>query len=219
MLNLDSVTLIGIDGVSLPRMFRAADICCHYARFAAVKILSSLPFDDPRLVPVRPITSADAYSDFIIHDLFNYVDTEHMMLIQHDGFILNPDVWTDEFLDYDFIGAPWRWDHTFAYNGISFNAGNHVGNGGFSIRTRRVLKIMNTELPHIKEGECEDIMLSVTFRPRMVECGVRFAPVDLAARFSYEAWGSMDGWNGQFGYHGRETDISRWKDAHLFPKV
>lgn len=218
MLNLDSVTLIGIDGVSLPRMFRAADICCHYARFAAVKILSSLPSDDPRLVPVRPITSADAYSDFIIHDLFNYVDTEHMMLIQHDGFILNPDAWTDEFLAYDYIGAPWFYDYDLEPN-KRYPLKDKVGNGGFSIRTHKLLKMMHTELPHPINGQCEDVMLSVIYRQRFIDLGIRFSPVSLAAKFSYEDWGRSNRWNGQFGYHGRETDISQWKDAHLFPKV
>ena len=56
-----------------------------------------------------------------------------MLIIQHDGFILNHKAWDNEFLNYDYIGAPVYW------------MGNkliEVGNGGFSLRSKKLLKII-----------------------------------------------------------------------------
>ena len=35
----------------------------------------------------------------------NMLITDFVLTIQHDGFILNPDAWRDDFFDYDYIGA------------------------------------------------------------------------------------------------------------------
>ena len=60
----------------------------------------------------------EGYSEFVIRELHKYVDTSHCLLVQWDGYVLNPKSWLPQFLDYDYIGAPWN--------------GNVVGNGGFS---------------------------------------------------------------------------------------
>ncbi len=44
----------------------------------------------------------------MIKRINSYVATPFALVIQYDGFILNPDAWRDEFLDYDYIGAPWN---------------------------------------------------------------------------------------------------------------
>ena len=62
----------------------------------------------------------------------------------------------------------------------------------------------------------EDIMLTLWKRDLLEKAGVRFAPVELAERFSLEGGGREDkGWKGQFGFHGlRWTDISKWTARH-----
>lgn len=42
--------------------------------------------------------------------LDSYIETPHVLVVQYDGFILNPDAWTDEFLEYDYVGAPWWYE-------------------------------------------------------------------------------------------------------------
>ena len=46
----------------------------------------------------------------------------------------------------------------------------------------------------------------------MEEAGIKFAPVEIAKRFSFEAFDKeRNQWDGQFGFHGlRWTDISLW---------
>ena len=38
-------------------------------RFGAVKVLSHLPSDDKRVVPIKPILSKEAYNEFVVRDL------------------------------------------------------------------------------------------------------------------------------------------------------
>jgi hypothetical protein len=129
------------------------------------------------------------------------VQTSHVLIIQHDGFILNPYAWDDEFLQYDYIGAPWCYDD-----------GLNVGNGGFSLRSKRLLDILSTD-EHIVQSHTEDYRIGRTYRRRLERRGIRFAPESLASRFSIEGnikYGWK--WNNQFGFHSyRATDLSNWK--------
>ena len=52
-----------------------------------------------------PITNMKDYARYMIYHLNEVVDTNFVLTIQHDGFIINPDAWRDDFLDYDYIGA------------------------------------------------------------------------------------------------------------------
>ena len=39
-------------------------------------------------------------------NLKQHSDNDFVMVIQEDGHIVNPNLWDDEFLKYDYIGAP-----------------------------------------------------------------------------------------------------------------
>lgn len=43
----------------------------------------------------------------MVYELGDYIETDFVMLVHYDGFIVHPELWRDEFLDYDYIGAPW----------------------------------------------------------------------------------------------------------------
>ena len=211
MRKLPDVTLIGVDCVNVERLLHAARICQRSIQFGAVRILTSLPHDDPSVVPIEPINSIEAYSRFMIKDLNSYVATPYALVIQYDGFILNPDAWRDDYLDYDYIGARW-WEEE----------GYIVGNGGFSLRSKRLLELMqydaSIQLPEGLDGvpTPEDWYISAMVRPYLEERGIRFAPPELAKHFSLEG-GEHDGvtWTNQFGFHGLQwTDISPWLREH-----
>ena len=36
-----------------------------------------------------------------------YIESDFALVVQDDGHIVNPNNWSDEFLAYDYIGAPW----------------------------------------------------------------------------------------------------------------
>lgn len=203
---LPHVTLFGLDCIDAGRLLQAATICTSSFEFGQVRLLTSIPTGDPRMTLIEPVRSISAYSDFMIKHLNTWIATPFAMVIQFDGFILNPDAWTDAFLEFDYIGAPWWLDGRAV-----------VGNGGFSMRSKKLLKLLQTDPSVPTPGdEPEDWFISVTLRDTLERNGIRFAPMELARRFSLEG-NERDGieWTGQFGFHGlRWTDISRWTRAH-----
>jgi hypothetical protein len=207
--NLLNVTLLGIDCVDIDRLIRVADICSDAIEFGQVKLLTSKQSSHKSVVQIAPVLDREQYSRFVIKRLNEYVSTQFALIIQYDGFILNPEAWQDEFLRYDYIGAPWWYED-----------GMNVGNGGFSIRSKRLLEVLARDTT-VSQYFPEDHHICRTFRKHLEKQGIRFAPENLAQKFSKEGIsstnkpGSNNVWNGQFGFHGlHKTDISKWLAAH-----
>lgn len=200
-INLPNITLIGVDCIDLKRLQLAAEISCRDIEFGAVKPLSSIPSDDPRVVKIPKIKSIEEYSDFMIKDLYKYVDTEFALVFQHDGFILNPNAWDNEFLKYDYIGSVW--DHLGDLK---------VGNGGFCLRSKKLLDWLGKNYKKVGVRiHPEDVFISKFARPFLEKEGMKFAPESVAQKFSMEGTETTVMWNGEFGFHSLTyTDISKW---------
>jgi len=218
---LNGVTLLGVDCVNIDRLIQAAEICMKDFEFENVKLLTSLSSDHQNIVPIDPINSVEEYSKFVIEKLDEYVDTPHVLIIQYDGFILNPDAWSDEFLKYDYIGS------TFFVRNVSINRFGFpkellgqriVGNGGFCMRSKKIISLCAklSKENFFSNYHPEDVVISVHNRKALEEKGIVFAPVPIAQQFSFESQDLNDyTWNGQFGFHGlRWTDISKWTKEH-----
>lgn len=207
---LSNVTLLGLDCLDINRLKLVADICQKHFKFGAVKLLSSIPDNDPRVVPVDHVGSIEEYSHFLVKKLYEQVDTDFVLIIQYDGFILNPNAWTNEFLKYDYVGAPWWYEDE-----------NNVGNGGFSLRSKKLLQIL-CEDDLIIEHHPEDHHIARTYGNYLRSKGIVFAPEHVASKFSIEGclkepvpvkYGST--WTNEFGFHDfSETDISTWLKAN-----
>ena len=108
--------------------------------------------------------------------------------------MLNGKAWTDDFYDYD-------------YGGACFQPSDTVGNGGFSWRSKRLLEACS-KLPEGQDHP-EDSAISVRFRKELEAQGLKFMPVEITRRFSFEgrAWNTQEWqgvpnqWNCQFGFH------------------
>ena len=218
---LETTTLLGIDCVDIDRLIVAAEICQQAFDFAEVKLLTSLPSNNSNIILIPPVDSIEEYSRFMIEELDAYVETPHVLVIQYDGFILNPSAWTDEFLAYDYIGAPWfvdRW--AVGKFGLSEDliGTSIVGNGGFSLRSKKFLSLC-AELSRehaLEKLHPEDAALCVWNRELLEARGARFAPVALAKQFSFERiTNDHTKWDEQFGFHGfRWSDITKWQAEH-----
>lgn len=119
------------------------------------------------------------YSWWLLKHLKDYIKTEFCLVVQWDSGIVDPSLWTNEFLEYDYIGACW-----------ANNFPNRVGNGGGSLRSLKFLEessIIANDIPH---GQFllgnEDLYACVTKYEYMLSKGIKFAPLDLARRFSVE---------------------------------
>ncbi len=218
---LPTVTLLGIDCVNIERLIQAAEICQKNFEFAEVKLLSSIKSDHPNIVPIDEIETIEAYSKFAIAEIDAYIDTPHVLIIQYDGFILNPAEWSDTFLDYDYIGAPWlvydMFVNRFGYPKELLGQ-RIVGNGGFSLRSKKLISLCArlSRENFFGEYHAEDAVICVHNRKFLEEQGIRFAPVSVAEKFSFESEGNNNyKWNGQFGFHGLKwTDISKWLEKN-----
>lgn len=144
--------------------------------------------DGVRWVEIDALDSVEAYSHFVIKALAPHVRTSHVLVVQWDGYVLHPEAWRDDFLQFDYIGAPWP----------HIAAPNSVGNGGFSLRSRRLLEALAD--PAVVPGHPEDICICVDNRAWLETRGISFAPVALARNFAMEEGGEPGA--GTFGFHG-----------------
>jgi hypothetical protein len=217
-INLPNITLLGIDCVNVERLQEAMDVCQKDINFGAVKLLTSLPTEDKRLVKIPQIKSIEEYSRFCAEELTKYVDTDYVLIVQYDGFILNPESWTGEFLKYDYIGAPWLITDWFVekFKLTEKDLGTMiVGNGGFSLRSKKFLEASAKLMQENKIAEIhpEDVSLCFWNRNLLETEGIKFAPVELAEKFSIEGQNVI--FNNQFGFHGFSwTNIDKWINTH-----
>lgn len=143
------------------------------------------------LIKIPAISTKEQYSRFVLKDLDGYIRTDFVLMVQYDGFIITPEAWSPEFQNYDYIGAKWPW----------YNDGFNVGNGGFSLRSKRLLQALKDEtilIDLLEHGE--DTLICRTYRGLLEDkYGLKFAPDFVANRFSYERSGPVCK---PFGFHG-----------------
>lgn len=106
------------------------------------------------------------------------VKSDFSIFCEWDGFAINPRHWTDKFLEYDYIGAPWPWK----WNPDAPE--RRVGCGGFSLRSKRWLDACLT-LPTI-ETSAEDTHCCCYHLDHFIAAGCKIAPLALAQRFCLE---------------------------------
>ena len=155
--------------------------------------------------------------NFITLKLLPSIAIEDFNLIIHaDGFAVNETAWDDKFFNFDYIGAIWCGD------GV-------VGNGGFSLRSRKLYDAMldvnifysidqyinsDIERNHYQNSICdfpdgtdhipEDNIICRLYKHQFEQqYGLVWAPPEIADQFSIE--GNMSSkWAGKsLGFHGK----------------
>ena len=190
MLDLPGVTLCCVDTANHALAARALRRSAIGIRFARSLFITDRRVDEPgiEVQTIAPLTSRDDYSRFVLASLLDHVDTPHVLLVQWDGYALNPAAWRGDFLDCDYIGAKWFWAPE----------GQRIGNGGFSLRSRRLLEALRD--PRIVLTEAEDVTIGRTFRALLErDHAIRFATESQADQFAFEAAYPI---GLPFGFHG-----------------
>jgi hypothetical protein len=178
MINLPNITLVCIDTVNYGPALNAI-----YKTLEKIKPARTVFFTDIACAPegievinIKHLYSKDDYSKFMIKELGKYAfDTSHLLVIQHDGYVLDDNVWSDEFLNYGYIGAPWL-----------YVDGRNVGNGGFSLRSVHLHKVL-AEDSFIQPVNNEDDVICRMYRGYLEGMyGIKFAPEEIADKFAFE---------------------------------
>ena len=210
-LKLPNVTLLAATSSEMDETQVSMRISLHNIEFGAAKLLCTTApkqkYPDIEYVSIPPLNSVDDYNEIIFQDLHKYFETSHCLIVQADSFVVNANLWKEEFLEYDYIGGPWP-------NKIQHNPEvllhlekNPVGNGGFSLRSRKLVETtakinFNSLNFPIK---AEDVVICYFLYQEMINNGIRFAPPKLAAQFSMENVDHLYGQdvNSVFGFHGK----------------
>ena len=221
-LTLPNVTLLAATSVEIEEHQISLKISSQNIEFGAVKLLSSsLPekkYSDIEYVSVAPMGRTDA-NRFFMKDLHKYIETSHCLYVQGDSFVVDADLWKEEFLEFDYIGSPCPEKIQMDPNLIGSPGlpgpipilnmkENRVGTGGFSLRSRKLLKT-TTKINYdslkfpIKN---EDLVICHYLYKELIDKDIRFAPPKLAAQFAIE-WDTLHLYgqdvNSVFGFHAR----------------
>jgi hypothetical protein len=220
MLDLSAITLLCVETRDPALAHFAIQKCTKQASFGKVVLITDLAklsnrindqtsnqTEDQKVARLQGIEYIQAplikttkdYSDLLLTGLRQYVTGSHVLVIQWDSFILHPDLWAKDFLQYDYIGAVWP-----------HHPDTPVGNGGFSLRSVRLLEAL--ESPTITKRHPEDFCICVDNKATLEnQFGNRFAPTNVAEQFAVE----RSEWHPAFGFHGFFNFYRALGDAEL----
>lgn len=204
-LQLAEITLCCVDTRNPDLALHALQHSMEQVKFARALLIGPKDWKNPHdrdstieYIGIDCLNGISEYSNFMLSRLAPYIHTTHVLIIQWDGFVTNPRMWRNDFLKYDYIGAPWYHRPQPVM----------VGNGGFSLRSKRLLDALSA-LPTPAE-EPEDSAICIYLRDQLQDAhGIVFAPLNVAQAFSCE----YGGWREAFGFHGMHNF------AHVMNKV
>jgi hypothetical protein len=189
-LDLPNVTLVAMTSVLIEDTIKALKYSSKDINFHSVKLISdklppNLP-NDIMFVQTSPINNIDEWNHRVVFHLTDYIDTDFIILIHDDGFIINAKSWKEEFLNYDYIGAPWNHKHLLDKEGNKIMVGNSV-----SLRSKKLLDIPKKfNMPWVThDGNYnEDTQICVWNRDLFLNNGIKYAPFEIAKHFSHETY-------------------------------
>lgn len=188
-LHLPQLTIVAITDRDHGKTIEAIDKTLKIITPLRTILFSDVYIENPlfECIVIDPLRSIRSYNEWVTWKLGMYIESSHILLIQHDGYVIDGSAWTDEFLEYDYIGAPW-----------GYKDGRNVGNGGFSIRSKRLHDVLASD-PKINIGSPEDEIICRLFRHYLEEThGIKYAPEALAHKFSFEMHKPLQK---TFGFH------------------
>lgn len=157
---------------------------------------NTLIFSDKRhewgghdIIQIGEIKNTSDYNKVVFYELPKYLKTEFALIMQYDGFVLSGECFSERFLDFDYVGAPWPHHQEYC-----------VGNGGFSLRSKNLIRNIGKFLQAGDLNRAEDVVICRYSRARLEdEIGIQFASKEMAKSFSYEMVGPE---RPTFGFHG-----------------
>lgn len=194
-LKLPDVTLVMIETREHELARMALEDCLEVAEFGDILIMTDKPSEFSTIMGARCVDVPDwpekvGWCRAWWFEMPQHIRTRQTLNIQWDSWIWDPEMWRDEFLEYDYVGAPW-W----------YKDGKNVGNGGFSLKSTRLCRYIadrRSKFP-IDTNLCDDLFCR-KYRPLLEERGFVWAPERVAHDFAFEcSRPSKD--SKHFGFH------------------
>lgn len=197
-LKLPNVTLVAMTSVNIRETIEAMKYSMRGIEFGDVVLIThKKPWCLPKEIRYSHTSKLACIDDFnykMVYELGEHINTEFALIVHSDGYVVHPEMWRDEFLDYDYIGSPWPMpsdDDPLLYRDIYGNisrVGNCVG-----IRSKRLMDYpkqidMKWE-PFESKGKLwynEDIFICCRNKHLFEEAGMKFAPLEVAKYYSHE---------------------------------
>jgi hypothetical protein len=206
MINLPDVTLLAISSIEIPATINALLKCCDKIDFGAVKFVSDKkPTNLPNGIIYEycpKITNTHEFDVYAFEHLYKHVQTSHMLMCQWHAFILRSYLWDDDWLKTDYIGGLWPWSTNYsnAFTGEIIR----VGNGGFSLRSKKIMSIpftLGLKTVYDRGFSNDDGLLCSYYRKQMLDCGIKYGSIKQSAVFSFENLTQENYGVKNFGYH------------------
>lgn len=194
-LQLPNVTLAAMTSVKIWETIKALQYSMQGVDYGEVVLITHhRPLFLPKQITYKHtsrLTDIDCFNYKMVYELGDYIQTDFALIVHYDGFVVHPESWRDEFLDYDYIGSPWplpKPGRIHSYHDIYGNL-CRVGNS-VSIRSKRLLDFprkANLKWEKDEEGFYnEDIFICCMNKHRLEEAGMSIAPVEVAKYFGHE---------------------------------
>jgi hypothetical protein len=174
-LQLPDITLVAFDG-TCPELTKLA-IVDSLAQIEPAETLVFSP--EPIEVEGTKWTKTPSWTDrldcsrFLWYELPFIVSTKFILFIHWDAWVIDATQWRPEFLEYDYVGAPW-W----------YNDGLNVGFG--TLRSVRLMRYLAENRERFPLGHPEDDLLCRHYRPALEQAGFRWPSEQVASQFMFE---------------------------------
>lgn len=183
---LPDVTLVAIDTACHNLTWMAVDECLSHAIFGDVKVFMNWKGQRESFYIDKFNSTAEGLN-FLVFELPKHIKTSHVLFIQWDSWIIDQQMWTPEFLEYDWIGAPWWY------------AERNVGNSGFCLQSKKLMEFFAEQAETFPLNKSYDHLICREYQPKLP--GFKWAPESLASQFSFErSRPKID--SRHFGFHG-----------------
>lgn len=192
-LQLPNVTLAAMTSVRVKETVRALEYSMRNVDFGEVVLITHRkPLFLPKGIEykhIEKLKTIDAFNYDMIYRIHEYINTDFMLLVHYDGFVVNAESWRDEFLEYDYIGSPFPLPKDdFSYRDINGNI-CRVGNS-VSLRSKRLLEFPEkAKIPFEADHGFfnEDGFICCKNRHLFEAAGMKYAPLEVAKYFGHES--------------------------------
>lgn len=192
-IKLPNVTLAAMTSVDIYETIKALEYSMRHIEFGDVVLVTHRkPLTLPKSIRYSHTSKLDNIDKFnykMVYELGEHIHTDYILLVHADGFVVHPESWRDEFLEYDYIGSPWplpEGEHAYYDSkGEICRVGNSV-----SIRSKKLLdfpKSAGLKWERMEDGTYnEDVFLCCKNKNLLEDAGMKFAPIEVAKYFGHE---------------------------------